>query len=99
MGALEYNRESTLFINIHYLYYQLPITITYIISTYIGYNEYIWFSFRYDSDLLKKSVERTNIMYGELNIRQDRIIFVHGSVDPWHALGVTENNKRCFNLY
>lgn len=28
-------------------------------------------------------------MYGELNIKAERIIYVHGSVDPWHALGIT----------
>jgi len=28
-------------------------------------------------------------MYGKLNIRESRVIYVHGSVDPWHALGIT----------
>lgn len=48
------------------------------------------FSFRYNSNLLSKAVERTNMMYGELNIREGRVIYVHGSVDPWHALGITQ---------
>lgn len=30
------------------------------------------------------------MMYGELHIREDRVIYVHGSVDPWHALGITQ---------
>lgn len=48
------------------------------------------------------------MMYGELNIREGRVIYVHGSVDPWHALGITQTRaantvaiyiegKICFN--
>jgi len=33
-------------------------------------------------------------MFGELNIRDSRVIFVHGSVDPWHALGITHTNTK-----
>jgi len=29
-------------------------------------------------------------VFGELDIRASRVIFVHGSVDPWHALGITQ---------
>lgn len=36
------------------------------------------------------AIERTNMMYGELNIKERRVIYVHGSVDPWHALGITQ---------
>lgn len=38
---------------------------------------------------LSAAVQRTNMMYGELNIQESRVIYVHGSVDPWHALGIT----------
>lgn len=48
------------------------------------------FSFRFNSSLLTKAVDRTNMMYGELNIRESRTAFVQGSIDPWHALGITE---------
>jgi len=58
------------------------------------------FSFRYNSELLSKAVERTNMMYGELNIRGSRVIYVHGSVDPWHALGITETRtKNTVSIY
>lgn len=40
------------------------------------------------------------MFYGGLDIREDRVIFVHGSVDPWHALGIThartKNNVAIF---
>jgi hypothetical protein len=34
------------------------------------------------------------MMYGELNIREGRVIYVHGSVDPWHALGITHTKVK-----
>lgn len=48
------------------------------------------------------------MMYGDLNIRESRVIYVHGTVDPWHALGITQTRakdtvaiyiegKNCFN--
>lgn len=33
-------------------------------------------------------------MYGELNIKENRVIYVHGSVDPWHALGITHTKTK-----
>lgn len=33
-------------------------------------------------------------MYGELNIKEGRVIYVHGSVDPWHALGITHTKVK-----
>lgn len=32
----------------------------------------------------------TNSNYGALDIAVSRVVFVHGSVDPWHALGITK---------
>jgi len=34
------------------------------------------------------------MMYGELNIKESRVIYVHGSVDPWHALGITQTKTK-----
>lgn len=53
------------------------------------------FGKKYNANLLDDAVERTNMIYGALDIQADRIVFIHGSVDPWHALGITntvENN-------
>lgn len=33
-------------------------------------------------------------MYGGLNIKENRVIYVHGSVDPWHALGITHTKTK-----
>jgi hypothetical protein len=30
-------------------------------------------------------------MYGGKNIHVTNVVFVHGSFDPWHALGVTKD--------
>eukprot|EP00605_Chrysophyceae_sp_TOSAG23-4_P001430 GSChrysophyteH1.ASY1.ANO1.1558.1 assembled CDS len=35
------------------------------------------------------NVEFTNIKYGGTHIDASRIVFTSGSIDPWHALGVT----------
>lgn len=56
-------------------------------------------------------IERTNTNYGELRARTTNVIFVHGSIDPWHALGLThsphadmptvyiEGTAHCANMY
>lgn len=59
-------------------------------STSLSYYMYCIFFFRFNSDLLTEAVKRSNMMYGELHIREGRVIYVHGSVDPWHALGITQ---------
>ncbi|XP_014233688.1 putative serine protease K12H4.7 [Trichogramma pretiosum] len=40
-------------------------------------------------------VERTNTIYGALDLPNviSNVVFVHGSIDPWHALGVTKSNN------
>lgn len=32
-------------------------------------------------------------MYGGLDIQGNNIVFVHGSIDPWHALGITKTKE------
>ncbi|XP_065204122.1 putative serine protease K12H4.7 [Planococcus citri] len=38
---------------------------------------------------LKNGIYRTNTIYGGLQVNVGNIIFVHGSMDPWHPLGIT----------
>lgn len=45
---------------------------------------------KFTADLLKQAVTRSNIIYGGLDIQIDRVVYVHGSIDPWHALGITK---------
>ncbi|PSN56520.1 hypothetical protein C0J52_14786 [Blattella germanica] len=52
------------------------------------------FGKRYNKDQLAKGIKRTNIMYGALKLKASRVIYVHGSVDPWHALGITKTIRK-----
>ena len=52
-------------------------------------------------------VEESNAYYGATDLDVQNVVFVHGSIDPWHAMGrltdLNENspaiiipgNKRC----
>ncbi|CAH0546510.1 unnamed protein product [Brassicogethes aeneus] len=45
---------------------------------------------KFNESYIGRAIERTNTLYGALDIQVDNVVFVHGSVDPWHALGITE---------
>nr|ATU82939.1 secreted S37 peptidase protein [Pristhesancus plagipennis] len=47
------------------------------------------FGENFNPKLLKLGIERTNTMYGDVHLKVSRVLFVHGSIDPWHALGIT----------
>ena len=68
------------------------------------------FGLKFDLKLLEKGIRRTNMLYGAKDIDVTNVVFVHGSFDPWHALGITEDkgpNKgilipgtaHCANMY
>lgn len=61
-----------------------------LITIFYLWNQLLVIISRYNADLLSEAVKRSNMMYGDLNIRESRVIYVHGSVDPWHALGITQ---------
>lgn len=44
---------------------------------------------RFTSQFLDNSIKRTNIYYGALHPDTTNVIYIHGSIDPWHALGLT----------
>lgn len=46
----------------------------------------------FNLDLLKTAIKRTNIFYGGRNITLTRVMFINGSIDPWHALGITKSS-------
>lgn len=48
---------------------------------------------QFNRQRLQDGIQRTNILYGGLEIGAYRVMFIHGSVDPWHALGITESSK------
>lgn len=43
---------------------------------------------------MDNGVKRTNTLYGDLHIESSRIVFAHGSTDPWHALGITKTLRK-----
>ncbi|KAJ2950873.1 hypothetical protein O0L34_g5233 [Tuta absoluta] len=60
---------------------------------------------------IDKAVADTNKFYGGLNPNVTKVVFLHGSVDPWHRLGITkslsddvpafviEGTSHCADLY
>ncbi|KAK7906767.1 hypothetical protein WMY93_015379 [Mugilogobius chulae] len=63
------------------------------------------------AEQLADAVAQTNEYYGGYNIRSSRIVFPNGSIDPWHALGITadiaadlpavfiKGTAHCANMY
>ena len=60
---------------------------------YIPYSPSI-LMYRFDENFILKATQDTNRYYGKKNISASRIIFVNGSIDPWHALGITGNTHQ-----
>lgn len=46
---------------------------------------------RFSLTLLESGVKRTNTLYGGRNLKVTRVVFPNGSIDPWHALGITDD--------
>ncbi|XP_026333446.1 putative serine protease K12H4.7 isoform X2 [Hyposmocoma kahamanoa] len=69
------------------------------------------FGQKYNLDFIRNAVAWTNTKYGALDIEVTRVVYVQGSVDPWHALGIlkTQDNgapaiyingtAHCANMY
>lgn len=45
---------------------------------------------------MTQKVIETNIRYGGLKPQVTNVIFIHGSIDPWHALGLTNLSNATF---
>ena len=46
---------------------------------------------KFNADLLAQGIGRTLSEYGGLDAHVTNVVFVHGSLDPWHVLGITED--------
>ncbi|XP_062136950.1 thymus-specific serine protease-like [Drosophila sulfurigaster albostrigata] len=69
------------------------------------------FSNRMDSNYLDQVVGRTNKYYGALKPETTQVLYVHGSIDPWRALGLyvsanpltptiyIEDTSHCADMY
>ncbi len=51
-----------------------------------------YFFSRYDQSFIENAIKWTNVNYGGKGLKVSRVIFVNGSIDPWHALGLTTQN-------
>merc|ERR1712002_205565 len=49
------------------------------------------FGATFTHDVLEKNVMDSNILYGGINPDVRNVVFVHGTIDPWHAMGVLED--------
>uniref|UniRef100_U5EW69 Putative thymus-specific serine protease n=1 Tax=Corethrella appendiculata TaxID=1370023 RepID=U5EW69_9DIPT len=47
----------------------------------------------YNDQFLSKAAYRTNTIYGGLHPSTTNVLYVHGSIDPWHALGLTKTDN------
>lgn len=46
----------------------------------------------FDADYLFSSINKTNDYYLALTPNTTNVLYVHGSIDPWHALGLIKSN-------
>ena len=56
--------------------------------------EHAWmdaFGEDFNHERLADNVANTNIEYGGFKPNVSNVVFVHGSMDPWHAMGVVED--------
>merc|ERR1719320_2349477 len=49
------------------------------------------FGAQFTHEMMEKSVASSNIEYGGYEPSVNNVVFVHGSIDPWHAMGVLED--------
>jgi len=42
-------------------------------------------------EVLEENIRQTNVEYGAFNPVVSNVVFVHGTIDPWHAMGVQED--------
>lgn len=45
----------------------------------------------FNADYLYSTINNTNKYYGALHPSTTNVLYVHGSIDPWHALGITHS--------
>lgn len=46
--------------------------------------------YRFTKTFIQDAIDWTNNNYGGLDIKVTRVIFVHGTADPWHRLGLNK---------
>lgn len=56
---------------------------------FLLYEILMFSTLRFDDKFLDMAIYRSNANYGALDPETTNVIYVHGSIDPWHALGLT----------
>jgi len=51
------------------------------------------YGIQFGEAFLQSRIKWTNANYGAKDIKVSKVIFVNGSIDPWHALGITKQNE------
>ena len=46
---------------------------------------------KFGAELVTRGTALTMAEYGGLAMAVTNVVFVHGSLDPWHVLGITED--------
>ena len=55
---------------------------------------------KFTQEFIQAGINRTNTMYGGYELKVRRVVFPNGSIDPWHALGVTKDlSKEATAIY
>ncbi|KAJ8962945.1 hypothetical protein NQ314_005662 [Rhamnusium bicolor] len=51
------------------------------------------FGEKFNEAFISQQIGRTNMDYGALDINASNIVYVHGTYDPWHVIGLTETTN------
>lgn len=78
--------EKTEFV--HTIFQNLDITLLTCNSANIFAN------FRFHETFIRGAINQTNIVFGGYDINIDRIVFTHGTVDPWYPLGLYQPSDK-----
>ena len=67
-----------------------PFGDTFPLSFFTGMCSHV-FGPKFGPELLARGTALTMAEYGGLAMAVTNVVFVHGSLDPWHALGITQD--------
>ncbi|XP_030756791.1 putative serine protease K12H4.7 [Sitophilus oryzae] len=51
------------------------------------------FGTEFNESLITAGINQVNTRYGATNIKASNVVYVHGSMDPWHVLGKLEDDN------
>jgi len=57
------------------------------------------FGDEFTPDKINKAIDDTNEFYGGRNLKTTNVIVINGSIDPWHALGILEDEPGVPSAY